>query len=908
MCPLTRRPDWFISLDGQYEDGALIQKRYSLAQLTGGIDASAREADEASVKKDGKEVVAALHGVVMGRRSGPPSLDPKSGVSRGVDEPSLAAVAHPPPMLAPCHGRSMMEPMTDDPPQSFACSVTSRHHAQLNITSNAHVYITDLNSLHHTHIVPPASLSTYLVKDANDQSKSHDYPSEIRLSPWTPVQLCHLDTIVLGKMVVNERSQHKPIKLKVTFRYPELGEARPGGRKRLSRKTREQAETTFAHETGLLAVKNAIMALTAKSQSQSQMREDWVGQSTHQFEVSTASTERTRVVHPAGEATQTQSLKFKLETIVKSETTQSQKVIEADKSHDSAKPTTSASQSIPRYSGPSRGVDFEWLANLRSDKVIVASSSDDSIGSENVPVAADLSDSPRHSRSYGVPLSVLYSSEDDDDLPRRTQPADQSTKPRVANDNADEDDGMLEIEKVSSRHIVTIVPSSDDLHSDDEVHIVRSTSSPFSTYPPGPRPVPVANRPVPAVETSRANDPARPKSRSRTMEDDASNRSSPVFRAQPLNTAASNAIQAYKDRISERADQIRLAQADSMNHINTTADGAGDDEALPGMGTWYSFSDNEDDDFHPRSPRLAAATRVVSIVEPAPTRHHNPLNVLDKLMDMVEEADDVMSQGEGVASSAMEDEDDQPAAEMDDGLNYHIEDTGNNDKLDLVECSSVQGSDFSARQEPPEEHMADSDASSSEGYDSARDYEERSDYGDERSSMSGEGDSHYGDYEEDASISGSDDADAQDEDDQDRKDDDEHMDNEIEDDDENEEEDGDKGEVDEDEEEEEGEEEESAHFHINEINEIGVEDLGTAGDAPVGPTSVVLVEEVHELVVEEDGAAEGAESIRESAGEDAEEDMPEEHAAQASEDEHEHAHGDTSSRVRELFTPVEQIM
>jgi hypothetical protein len=69
-----------------------------------------------------------------------------------------------------------------------------------------------------------------------------------------------------------------------------------------------------------------------------------------------------------------------------------------------------------------------------------------------------------------------------------------------------------------------------------------------------------------------------------------------------------------------------------------------------------------------------------------------------------------------------------------------------------------------------------------------------------------------------------------------------------------------------------------------------------------------LVTRPSELVVEEDGAAEGAESIRESAGEDAEEDMPEEHAAQASEDEHEHAHGDTSSRVRELFTPVEQIM
>lgn len=96
MYPLTRRPDWFISLDGKSEDGAPIQKRYSLAQLTGGIDASAREA---SVRNNGKEVVAALHGVVMGRRSGPPSLDSKSGVSRGVDEPSLIAVAHPPPML-----------------------------------------------------------------------------------------------------------------------------------------------------------------------------------------------------------------------------------------------------------------------------------------------------------------------------------------------------------------------------------------------------------------------------------------------------------------------------------------------------------------------------------------------------------------------------------------------------------------------------------------------------------------------------------------------------------------------------------------------------------------------------------------------------------------------------------------
>jgi hypothetical protein len=95
MGPLTPRPDWFISLDGKHEDGSPIQKRYSLAQLTGGIDASAREADEASVKDKGKEVVAALHGVVLGRRSGPPSLDPKSGVSRRVDKRSLSAVAHP---------------------------------------------------------------------------------------------------------------------------------------------------------------------------------------------------------------------------------------------------------------------------------------------------------------------------------------------------------------------------------------------------------------------------------------------------------------------------------------------------------------------------------------------------------------------------------------------------------------------------------------------------------------------------------------------------------------------------------------------------------------------------------------------------------------------------------------------
>lgn len=827
--------------------------------------------------------------------------------------------------------------MTDHPPQSFACSVTSRHHAQLNITSNAHVYITDLNSLHHTHIVPPASLSTYLVKDANDQSKSQDYPSEIRLSPWTPVQLCHLDTIVLGKMVVNERSQHKPIKLKVTFRYPELGEARPGGRKRLSRKTREQAETTFAHETGLLAIKNAIMAISTKSQSQSQMREGWAGQPSHQSEVSTASAERTRVIHPAGEATQTQSLKFKLETIVKPEMTQSQKVVEADKLHDSVKPITSASQPVaPRYNGPSRGVDFEWLANLRSDKVIVASSSDDSIGSENVPAAADLSDSPRQSRAYGVPLSVLYSSEEDDDLPRGTQPAGQSAKSRVSDNKADEDDGMLGIEKVSSRHVVEIVPSSpsseglggvptEERHtvnlvdsSDDEFHviesrIVRSASSPFSTYSPGlRRPAPAADGPVPvpAVEASRANDAARPKSRSRTMEDDASNCSTPVSRAQRLHTAMSIANQTCKDRIRERAEQLGLAQRDRTNHNNTTADSVGDDEALPGMGTWYSFSDNEDDEFHPRSPRLAAATRVVSIVEPAPTRHHNPVNVLDKLMDMVEEADDVMSQGEGVPSSAMEDEDEQPGAEMDGGLDYHVEDIGDNDKLDQVECSSEQHSDFDGRQESPEEHMADSDASLSEGYDSARDYEERSDYGDERSSISGEGESHCGDYNEDASMSGSDDGDAQDEDDQDRKDDDEYMDDEIEGDDEGDEGDGDKGEVDEDEEEEE-DEEDSAHIHIDEIGEIGVEDLGTAGDAPVGPTSVVLIEEVHELVVEEGVEESAEEGVKEDAGEGAEEDMnvaPEEHAVQASEVEHEHAHEDTSSRVRQPFTPVEQIM
>ncbi|WVQ74008.1 hypothetical protein IAR50_003589 [Cryptococcus sp. DSM 104548] len=96
----------------------------------------------------------------------------------------------------------------------FTSPILSRAHAQLTMSTNGHVYITDLSSLHGTSILPSGSNEL------------------VALNAYAPVQLCQDDTIVLGKEVFADGKEFAPFKLQVTFAYPELGQGSDNGTRR----------------------------------------------------------------------------------------------------------------------------------------------------------------------------------------------------------------------------------------------------------------------------------------------------------------------------------------------------------------------------------------------------------------------------------------------------------------------------------------------------------------------------------------------------------------------------------------------------------------------------------------------------------------------------------------------------
>ncbi|WRT70392.1 uncharacterized protein IL334_007390 [Kwoniella shivajii] len=111
----------------------------------------------------------------------------------------------------------------------FESPIISRSHAQLNITPNGHVYITDLASMHKTNLKPAF---------ASDQ---------IPLDPFSPIQLLEGDTIELGKRLLADEVWYDPIQLKVKFRYPELGKGstQNGERKKIGKIKSDVAQGKF---------------------------------------------------------------------------------------------------------------------------------------------------------------------------------------------------------------------------------------------------------------------------------------------------------------------------------------------------------------------------------------------------------------------------------------------------------------------------------------------------------------------------------------------------------------------------------------------------------------------------------------------------------------------------------------
>ncbi|ODO06463.1 hypothetical protein L198_01695 [Cryptococcus wingfieldii CBS 7118] len=110
----------------------------------------------------------------------------------------------------------------------FISPILSRAHAQLTVSTNGHVYITDLSSLHGTSILSAGSSEL------------------VSLDPYSPVQLCQNDTIVLGKDVYADGKEFTPFKLQVVFAQPVFGKGSDKGtRKSIGKLTPEDCTGKF---------------------------------------------------------------------------------------------------------------------------------------------------------------------------------------------------------------------------------------------------------------------------------------------------------------------------------------------------------------------------------------------------------------------------------------------------------------------------------------------------------------------------------------------------------------------------------------------------------------------------------------------------------------------------------------
>ncbi|OCF61103.1 hypothetical protein L486_00747 [Kwoniella mangroviensis CBS 10435] len=166
--------DWFISLN----DLRSSQSTYfTLTQLLTSSEG----------KKDSKALVSG--GVVLGRKSS---------------------------TAAPKDGR-------------FDSPIISRAHAQLTLTPNGHVYVTDLGSMHGSSISSATRLT-------------------VPLTTHSPVQVINGDTILLGKTVTSNGTNYDPLRLTVIFRHHEFGKGSTthGGRKSTGRIKPELAQSRFA--------------------------------------------------------------------------------------------------------------------------------------------------------------------------------------------------------------------------------------------------------------------------------------------------------------------------------------------------------------------------------------------------------------------------------------------------------------------------------------------------------------------------------------------------------------------------------------------------------------------------------------------------------------------------------------
>ncbi|WWC91544.1 uncharacterized protein L201_006490 [Kwoniella dendrophila CBS 6074] len=109
----------------------------------------------------------------------------------------------------------------------FDSPILSRSHAQLTLTPNCHVHMTDLGSMHGTFINSPQSTSAPWTTENKPV---------VVTTAYCPQQLLDGDVISLGKRVYS-LGWYEPIKLMVKFRYIEFGKGSTadGGRKKIDR-------------------------------------------------------------------------------------------------------------------------------------------------------------------------------------------------------------------------------------------------------------------------------------------------------------------------------------------------------------------------------------------------------------------------------------------------------------------------------------------------------------------------------------------------------------------------------------------------------------------------------------------------------------------------------------------------
>ncbi|WWD19492.1 hypothetical protein CI109_103953 [Kwoniella shandongensis] len=189
----TPPDDWFIRLESTSNVKTFDDKYYSLEELYA----------QPVWRSEGKSKSAGLvpGGVILGRKS---SSAHALQITRG----------------------------------EFECPIISRSHAQLTITPNGHVYVTDLGSLHGTSI----------------------NSSSIILKAESPVQVLHNDQISLGKDVKSAATNYTPITVRVIFRYPELGSGSTsfGGRKSIGKLKPDSALGKFASKSNEPTIRRFI--------------------------------------------------------------------------------------------------------------------------------------------------------------------------------------------------------------------------------------------------------------------------------------------------------------------------------------------------------------------------------------------------------------------------------------------------------------------------------------------------------------------------------------------------------------------------------------------------------------------------------------------------------------------------